>query len=73
LLFGDFHRRLSLANLIAAGTDEYVQDGLFIGNEGRSRPSHFDVAGNADRRSYLLSWLPEYFHLTGFAVSQNGK
>jgi hypothetical protein len=34
LLFGGFHRRLSLADLIAAGTDEYMQDRLLGSNEG---------------------------------------
>jgi hypothetical protein len=54
LLFGGFHRRLGLAKLIAAGTNEYVQDRLLSSNEGRPGPSHLDVAGTADRRSYLL-------------------
>jgi ABC transporter substrate binding protein len=54
LLFGGFQRRLSLANNIAPGTDEYVQDSLFRSNEGRPRPSHRDIAGTADRRGGLF-------------------
>jgi hypothetical protein len=34
LLFGCLHWRLSLDDPAAAGTDEYVQDHLFVGNEG---------------------------------------
>jgi len=51
LLFGGLHRRLSLAELTAAGTAEYVRDRLFRSNESRPKPCHRDITGLADRRA----------------------